>query len=52
MLVAANRPGGAIYDALIALAAREAKATLATLDARAAPIYELCRAEARFLASG
>lgn len=51
-LVAANRAGGAIYDALIALAAREAKATLATLDARAAPIYELCRADVRFLASG
>lgn len=50
LLVEDKRPGGAIYDALIALAAREANATLVTLDARAAPVYELCRADRRFLA--
>jgi predicted nucleic acid-binding protein len=32
--------GGAAYDALVALAARRAKATLATCDARALPTYE------------
>lgn len=51
LLVEAKRPGGAIYDALIALAAREAKLTLATLDARAAPTYELCRVDTRLLAA-
>jgi toxin FitB len=32
--------GGAVYDALIALAAREHGASLATRDARAKPTYE------------
>ena len=41
--------GAAIYDALIALAAREASATLLSLDRRARPTYELCGVAARFL---
>jgi predicted nucleic acid-binding protein len=32
--------GGAVYDALVAAAAREARATLLTLDRRAVPTYE------------
>lgn len=44
-----GRPGGAVYDALIALAAFYAEATLVSLDRRAERIYELCGVEARFL---
>jgi predicted nucleic acid-binding protein len=44
-----RRGGGAVYDALIALAAREAKADLVSLDRRARPTYELCGVEARML---
>ena len=45
-----SRAGGApIFDALIALAARDADATLISLDRRAKPIYELCGADVRFL---
>ena len=42
--------GGAVYDALIALAARDARATLVSLDRRAAPVYALCEADTRLLA--
>jgi predicted nucleic acid-binding protein len=52
-LLAGNGRGGAsIYDALIALAARDASATLISLDRRARPTYELCGAESRFLDEG
>ena len=44
-----GRGGGPIYDALIALTARDADATLISLDRRAKPIYELCGADVRFL---
>lgn len=44
-----GRGGGAVYDALIALAAREAKADLLSLDRRARSTYELCGVEARIL---
>ncbi len=37
--------GGAIYDALVATAAREAGATLLTLDRRAVATYQLLRVE-------
>jgi predicted nucleic acid-binding protein len=50
LLSASDRPGGAIYDALIALAARDAGVDLISLDTRAAPTYELCGAAARLLA--
>jgi predicted nucleic acid-binding protein len=52
ILVGAGRSGGAIYDALIALAARDAKATLVSFDRRAEATYELCGVEARMLAGG
>lgn len=45
--------GGALYDGLIALGARGAGATLASLDHRAAPTYERCGVQFRLLdASG
>jgi toxin FitB len=50
LLARSNRPGGAVYDALIGLAARDAEATLLSLDARAQPVYELCGARVRILA--
>lgn len=50
LLVANRRPGGAVYDALIGLAARDAEVTLASLDGRAQPVYELCGTDVRFLA--
>jgi predicted nucleic acid-binding protein len=50
LLAANGRPGGAVYDALIALAARDAKVILVSLDGRAAPTYELCGVDARLLA--
>jgi predicted nucleic acid-binding protein len=50
LLASNGRPGGAIYDALIALAARDAKVTLVSLDGRAAPTYELCGVDAQLLA--
>ena len=37
-----GRGGAPVFDALIALAARDADATLISLDRRAKPIYELC----------
>jgi predicted nucleic acid-binding protein len=50
LLATNGRPGGAVYDALIALAARDAELTLVSLDRRAAPTYELCGADAQLLA--
>jgi predicted nucleic acid-binding protein len=47
-----GRGGAAIFDALIALAARDADATLLSLDRRAKPIYEPCGVEFRFLDEG
>lgn len=49
-LAAEGRAGGAIYDALIGLAARDAEATLVSLDRRAASTYELFGVEAKLLA--
>lgn len=49
LLADAARGGASIHDALIALAARDADATLISLDRRAKPIYELCGADVRFL---
>lgn len=40
-LARAGRTGGIVYDALVALTAKSAGATLVTADARAVPIYEL-----------
>jgi toxin FitB len=50
LLSDAGRGGAAIYDALIAIAARDAGARLVSLDRRARPTYELCGVEARMLA--
>ena len=47
-----GRGGSSVYDALIALAVRDANATLISLDRRARPTYELCGVEARFLDEG
>jgi predicted nucleic acid-binding protein len=41
--------GGAVYDAIVAATAREAGATLLTLDRRAIPIYERVGADYRFV---
>ncbi len=49
LLAASGRSGGAIYDALIALAALDAGVTLVSLDRRAERVYGLCGAEVRFL---
>jgi predicted nucleic acid-binding protein len=49
LLAGAGRGGGAIFDALIALAARDADAELVSFDRRAAGIYDLCGVEARLL---
>jgi len=38
-----------VYDALIAMTARDAGATLVSLDRRAKPVYEMCGADVRFL---
>lgn len=42
--------GGAVYDALIAATARDLRAELVSLDARAARTYRLVGAEFRLLA--
>lgn len=42
--------GGAVYDALVAATAREAGATLLTLDRRAEPTYRLLRVDYRNVA--
>jgi predicted nucleic acid-binding protein len=44
-----NQPGGAVFDALIGLAARDAGATLVSLDRRAERTYVTCGAEAKIL---
>ena len=51
-LVRHGRGGAPVYDALIALTARDAGATLISLDRRAKPIYELCGVEFQFLDEG
>jgi predicted nucleic acid-binding protein len=48
-LVQAGRIGGAVYDALVALTAKIAGATLATADRRAIPVYEIVGVEVRLL---
>lgn len=45
-----NRAGGAVYDALIALAVRDAGIGLVSLDRRAGRTYAACGVEARMLA--
>jgi predicted nucleic acid-binding protein len=45
-----NQPGGAVYDALIGLAARDAGATLVSLDRRAEPTYAAFGVKAKMLA--
>ncbi len=42
--------GGAVYDGLIALAARAAGLEIVSLDRRAVATYERCEAQARLLA--
>jgi predicted nucleic acid-binding protein len=49
LLSGEGRGGASIYDALIALTARDAGATLISLDRRAKLVYELCGVEFRFL---
>ena len=49
LLAENGRSGGAIYDALIALAARDAGAELVSLDSRAEQTYALCGIEAQLL---
>lgn len=49
LLASRNRAGGAIYDALIALAARDAEAALVSLDRRAERTYVACGVETRLL---
>ncbi len=45
-----DRSGGVVYDALIALAVRDAGAALASLDRRAERTYAACDVELRMLA--
>jgi len=52
VLLGKGRGGASVYDALIALTARDADAMLISLDRRARPTYELCGVEARFLDEG
>jgi predicted nucleic acid-binding protein len=52
VLASAGRGGASIYDALIALTARDAGATLISLDRRAQPTYELCGATVKYLDVG
>jgi predicted nucleic acid-binding protein len=49
LLSGEGRGGAPIYDALIGLTARDADATLVSLDRRARPTYESCGVEFRFL---
>ena len=46
-LARAGRIGGAVYDALVALTAKIAGATLVTADRRAIPVYEIVGVEVR-----
>lgn len=48
-LARAGRSGGAVYDALVALTAQIAGATLVTADRRATGVYELVGVDVRFL---
>lgn len=48
-LAGAERAGGAVYDALVAITAKRGDATLVTADSRAIPIYELFEVEHRQL---
>lgn len=48
-LADAGVSGGALYDGLIALGAREGEATLLSLDRRAAPTYRRCQVDYRLL---
>jgi predicted nucleic acid-binding protein len=48
-LASAGRIGGVAYDALVALTAKRADATLVTADTRAASVYELVGVEFRHL---
>jgi hypothetical protein len=52
LLAGEGRGGAPVFDTLIALAARDAEATLVSLDRRAKPTYELCGADVRFLDEG
>lgn len=45
----AERPGGAVYDALVGLTAVRAGVTLVTLDRRAADVYDLVDVEYRLV---
>ena len=49
LLAGEGRGGAPVFDALIALAVRDADATLVSLDRRAKPIYELCGVDMQFL---
>ena len=50
LLADAGVAGGAVYDALVALAVREADAELLTRDARAAATYAALRVRFRLIA--
>ncbi|HXS47484.1 MAG TPA: PIN domain-containing protein [Solirubrobacterales bacterium] len=52
LLAGAGQGGASVYDALIALAARDAGATLISLDRRATPTYEQCGVVVKFLGDG
>jgi predicted nucleic acid-binding protein len=52
LLSGEGRGGASVYDAVIALTARDADATLVSLDRHARPTYELCGAAVRFLDEG
>ena len=47
-----GRGGASVFDALIALTARDAGATLISLNRRAKPTYELCGATVKYLDVG
>lgn len=47
-----NQPGGVVFDALIALAARDADVILVSLDRRAERTYAACGVEAKMLVAG
>lgn len=49
-LAGAGRAGGAVYDALVALTARQANRVLVTVDRRAASTYDLVGVRVRWLA--
>jgi predicted nucleic acid-binding protein len=49
-LAEAGRTGGAVYDALVSLTAKQAGAQLVTADRRAVPVYELVEVDFRLLA--